>query len=91
MHTWRRSYDVPPPNGESLELTAKRTSPYLTDEITPMLDSGKSCLVAAHGNSLRSIVMEIEGLSKDEVLALELPTGVPRVYEYENGSFTLVS
>ncbi len=91
VHIWRRSYDVPPPEGESLELTAKRTIPYLKDEITPVLDSGKSILVAAHGNSLRSIVMEIEGLSKDEVLALELPTGVPRVYEYENGVFTLCS
>ncbi len=82
VHIWRRSYDVPPPEGESLQLTAQRTIPYLNEQILPALAEGKNCLVAAHGNSLRSIVMEIEGLTKEQVLALELPTGQPRVYKY---------
>ena len=88
VHIWRRSYDVPPPEGESLEMCAQRTLPYLSEAIMPDLSAGKTVLVAAHGNSLRSIVMEIEGLSKEEVLSLEIPTGVPRTYTYENGVFT---
>ena len=88
VHIWRRSYDVPPPEGESLEMCAQRTLPYLSEAIMPDLSMGKTVLVAAHGNSLRSIVMEIEGLSKEEVLSLEIPTGVPRTYTYENGVFT---
>ena len=78
---WRRSYDVPPPNGESLELTAQRTLPYFSSAILPALDSGKNIFVAAHGNSLRSVIMDIEGLSREEVLSLEVPTGTPIVYE----------
>jgi len=86
VHIWRRSYGTPPPNGESLELTAERTIPYLDQEIIPALANGKNVFVAAHGNSLRSIVMSIEGLSKEEVLKLEIPTGQPIVYEWsENG------
>ena len=88
VRIWRRSYDVPPPGGESLEMCAERTLPYLTEAIIPDLKSGKTVLVAAHGNSLRSIVMKIEGLSKDEVLNLEIPTGVPRTYTYDDGVFT---
>ena len=88
VHIWRRSYDVPPPEGESLAMCAERTLPYLKEEIMPDLDAGKTVLVAAHGNSLRSIVMEIEGLSKEEVLSLEIPTGVPRIYTYEDHVFT---
>lgn len=88
VRIWRRSYDVPPPGGESLELCAERTLPYLTEAIIPDLEAGKTVLVAAHGNSLRSIVMKIEGLSKDEVLNLEIPTGVPRTYTYDDGTFT---
>ena len=88
VHIWRRSYDVPPPEGESLEMCAERTLPYLREAILPDLEAGKNVLVAAHGNSLRSIVMEIEGLTKDEVLNLEIPTGVPRTYAYGNGTFT---
>ena len=87
VHIWRRSYDVPPPEGESLELTAKRTIPYFKENIDKALCEGQNCLVAAHGNSLRSIVMELEGLSKEEVLALELATGKPRVYNYYNGEY----
>ena len=81
VHIWRRSYDVPPPNGESLELTAARTIPYLEENIIPALESGKNLFIAAHGNSLRSIVMSIENLSKEQVLELEIPTGQPIIYE----------
>ncbi|MEC8926936.1 MAG: 2,3-bisphosphoglycerate-dependent phosphoglycerate mutase [Candidatus Thermoplasmatota archaeon] len=88
VRIWRRSYDVPPPGGESLEMCAERTLPYLSEAIIPDLEAGKTVLVAAHGNSLRSIVMKIEGLSKDEVLNLEIPTGVPRTYTYDNEKFT---
>ena len=88
VHIWRRSYDVPPPNGESLELTAQRTIPYLEESIIPQLSNGKNLFIAAHGNSLRSIIMSIESLSKDEVLSLEVPTGVPLIYQYENGEWS---
>ena len=90
VHIWRRSYDIPPPgeDGESLAMCAERTLPYLDEAIKPDLDAGKTVLVAAHGNSLRSIVMKIEGLSKEEVLSLEIPTGIPRIYTYEDENFT---
>ena len=81
---WRRSYDTPPPNGESLELTAARTIPYLQSILLPAFDQGKNLFIAAHGNSLRSIIMHLEGLSKEEVLALEVPTGVPMIYELQD-------
>ena len=87
-YIWRRSYDVPPPEGESLAMCAERTLPYLSEAIMPDLNEGKTVLVAAHGNSLRSIVMEIEGLSREEILGLEISTGVPRIYAYSNGEFT---
>ncbi len=88
VHIWRRSYDVAPPDGESLKTCAERTIPCLEERIIPDLESGKNVLVAAHGNSLRSIVMYIEGLSEDEVLLLEIPTGVPRSYEFADAEFT---
>ena len=88
VHIWRRSYDVPPPEGESLAMCAERTLPYLSEAIMPDLNEGKTVLVAAHGNSLRSIVMEIEGLSREEILGLEISTGVPRIYTYSNGEIT---
>ena len=88
VHIWRRSYDVPPPEGESLAMCAERTLPYLIEVIIPDLEAGKTVLVSAHGNSLRSIVMKIEGLSKEDVLSLEIPTGVPRSYTYDDGMFT---
>ncbi len=84
VHIWRRSFDVPPPGGESLEMTAERTIPYFVEEIIPDLDSGMNVLVAAHGNSLRSIVMHIEGISPKEITKLEIPTGVPMYYEFDN-------
>ena len=81
VHIWRRSYDVPPPNGESLALTAARPIPYLKSTLIPAIDAGKNVFVAAHGNSLRSIIMHLDGLSNEDVLGLEVPTGVPIVYE----------
>ena len=78
---WRRSYDVAPPGGESLKDTAARTIPFFESRILPDLRGGKQVLVAAHGNSLRSIVMHLEHLTQEQVLALEIPTGVPIRYE----------
>ena len=78
---WRRSYDVPPPNGESLELTAKRTLPFYDRAIAGDLRQGKNVLVVAHGNSNRSIVMQLDGLTREQVLELNLDTGVPLVYD----------
>ena len=88
VHIWRRSYDVPPPNGESLELTAGRTVPYLEETLIPLIDSGKNVFVAAHGNSLRSIIMHLDGLTEEEVLALEVPTGLPIVYQRNGEAWT---
>ncbi|MDC9822602.1 2,3-bisphosphoglycerate-dependent phosphoglycerate mutase [Devosia sp. ZB163] len=81
VHVWRRSFDVPPPGGESLKDTAARTLPYFDKEILPLLKAGKTVLVAAHGNSLRSIVMAIEGLTPEQILKRELATGEPVVYK----------
>ncbi|MBM4258848.1 MAG: 2,3-bisphosphoglycerate-dependent phosphoglycerate mutase [Deltaproteobacteria bacterium] len=83
VHIWRRSYDVPPPGGESLKDTAARTLPYYEAKILPMIKAGKNILVAAHGNSLRSIVMYLDQLTKEQVLELNLGTGVPIVYELD--------
>jgi 2,3-bisphosphoglycerate-dependent phosphoglycerate mutase len=77
---WRRSYDVPPPGGESLKDTAARTLPYYEAEILPQLKAGKTVLVAAHGNSLRALVMAIEKLTPEEILKREIATGQPTVY-----------
>ena len=77
---WRRSYDVPPPGGESLKDTAARTLPYYESEILPQLKAGKTVLVAAHGNSLRALVMAIEKLTPEEILKREIATGQPTVY-----------
>jgi 2,3-bisphosphoglycerate-dependent phosphoglycerate mutase len=90
VHIWRRSYDIPPPNGESLQLTAARTIPYLEEKIIPALEAGKNIFIAAHGNSLRSIVMSIEKLSTEEVLGLEIPTGKPIVYEFNNSNWSRI-
>ncbi|SFZ85022.1 phosphoglycerate mutase [Devosia enhydra] len=77
---WRRSYDVPPPGGESLKDTADRTQPYFEAEILPHLKAGKTVLVTAHGNSLRALVKAIEGLTPDEILKREIATGEPVAY-----------
>ncbi len=91
VHIWRRSYDVPPPNGESLKMTLERTLPYFKKEITPLLDQGKNILIAAHGNSLRAISMYIQNLNEEEIVKLEIPTGVPLVYNCLNQKFELVN
>ena len=78
---WRRSFDVPPPGGESLKDTAARTLPYYESEILPQLKAGKTILIAAHGNSLRALVMAIEQLTPDEILKREIATGEPTVYQ----------
>lgn len=80
VHTWRRSFDVNPPGGESLKDTAARTLPYFHDKIWPLVTGGQTIVVAAHGNSLRSIIMDIETLSPEEILKVEVATGVPIVY-----------
>lgn len=90
VQIWRRSFDVAPPDGESLEMTAERTIPYFEEEILPDLESGMSVLVSAHGNSLRSIVMHIEHILPAEIVSLEIPTGVPRYYEFVEGKIKLV-
>ena len=78
---WRRSYDVKPPGGESLADTAARVLPYWESHILPDLMAGKNVLVVAHGNSLRALVMHLDHLSREEVIQLEIPTGVPLLYE----------
>jgi 2,3-bisphosphoglycerate-dependent phosphoglycerate mutase len=95
VHLWRRSYDIAPPKdvtplnpdgiSESLKDTADRVIPYFLNKIKPDLDAGLNVLVTAHGNSLRALVMYLDGLTKEEVLELNIPTGVPIVYEFENG------
>lgn len=82
IHIWRRSYDIAPPNGESLKDTALRVIPYFEKEIEPELKKGKNILIAAHGNSLRALVMHIERLSPEEILKREIATGEPIAYEY---------
>lgn len=88
VHIWRRSFDVRPPNGESLEMTAARSIPYFKNVIVPLLEKGKNVFVSAHGNSLRSIIMDLDKLNKEQVLKLEIPTGEPILYDFTNGIFT---
>lgn len=78
---WRRSYDIAPPNGESLKDTAERALPYFEKNILPLVVEGKTILVSAHGNSLRAIVMELDKLTKEQVLELNIPNAEPIVYE----------
>ena len=87
VEIWRRSYDVAPPEGESLQMTAERSIPYFKKSIAPHLEAGKSVLLVAHGNSIRSITMEIEGLTRDEVVKVEIATGAPLSYTYDKGRF----
>lgn len=83
VHLWRRSYDINPPNGESLKDTCERTIPYYTTNILPELQKGKNVLIVAHGNSLRSITKYVENISDEEIPNLEIPTGVPVVYHFD--------
>ena len=85
---WRRSYDIPPPGGESLKDTAARVLPYYEAQILPAVKAGKTVLVAAHGNSLRALIMSIEKLSGEAIIKRELGTGVPMIYRLNtDGSF----
>lgn len=86
VHVWRRSYDVPPPGGESLKDTLARSLPYYMRHIQPHVLENKTVLVAAHGNSLRSLIMAIEGLTPEQIIARELDTGVPVVYRLQANS-----
>jgi 2,3-bisphosphoglycerate-dependent phosphoglycerate mutase len=93
VHIWRRSYDVAPPKektefnpegiSESLKDTAARTLPYFNTQILPLVKAGKNILVAAHGNSLRAIVMDIEKMTKDQVLELNIATAAPIIYDLD--------
>jgi len=80
---WRRSYDVRPPGGESLKDTAERVLPYYEQRIKPEVLAGKTIIVAAHGNSLRALVMTLDRLTKEQVLELNIPTGAPLLYEFD--------
>ena len=80
VHLWRRSYDIAPPGGESLKDTAARVMPYYEREILPRVLEGKRVLVSAHGNSLRALVMQLDGLTTEEITQLNLATGVPMIY-----------
>src|SRR6266568_2324227 len=83
VHLWRRSYDIAPPGGESFKDVTARTLPYFEAKILPLVQAGQSVLVAAHRNSLRSVVMHLDRLSKEEVLELKLSTGMLIVYEID--------
>jgi 2,3-bisphosphoglycerate-dependent phosphoglycerate mutase len=91
VHIWRRSYDVAPPNGESLKDTAARVMPYWEEKIVPELKKNKCILISAHGNSLRALVMHLEKLSKEQILQTEIPTGVPKFYELDENLNVLES
>jgi len=84
VHLWRRSYDINPPNGESLKDTCERTIPYYKNHILPELQIGKNVLIVAHGNSLRSITKYVENISDKEIPNVEIPTGMPIVYTFDS-------
>ena len=87
VHIWRRSFDTPPPGGESLKDTAERVLPYFEARILPHIKQGKDILIAAHGNSLRALVMHLEGLSAEEILQVNIGTGEPYHYDMDaNGT-----
>jgi 2,3-bisphosphoglycerate-dependent phosphoglycerate mutase len=81
---WRRSFDVPPPNGESLKDTTARVIPYYKAEIEPQLKAGKNVVIAAHGNSLRALIMYLENMTPAQILEFEIGTGIPRLYELDS-------
>lgn len=84
VHIWRRSYDIAPPGGESLKNTCERVLPYYHTHIEPLLRDGENVLVVAHGNSLRALIMYLEKMTPEQILAFELGTGAPRVYELDH-------
>ena len=85
VHIWRRSYDVPPPNGESLKDVVNRVSPYFNEIIKPFIMNNKNVLIAAHGNSLRAIMIKVGMYKPEEISSIELPTGSPLCLNYDNG------
>ena len=86
VHIWRRSFDTPPPGGESLKDTADRVNPYLKNEIMPFISSGKNILVSAHGNSIRAIVMNLQNYSPEQILETEIGWCEPWIFGFENGN-----
>ncbi|MEQ8746418.1 2,3-bisphosphoglycerate-dependent phosphoglycerate mutase [Pyruvatibacter sp.] len=89
VHIWRRSFDIPPPGGESLKMTAERVLPYFDAEIMPRVLKGERVLVAAHGNSLRALVMQLDDLGPDEIVEVNIATGVPIAYELDDAGKVL--
>ena len=85
VHIWRRSYDTPPPNGESLKNVLDRVSPYFQENIKPLLEKGKNILIAAHGNSLRAMMIELGMYKSEEISSIELPTGSPLCINLDEG------
>ncbi len=83
IHIWRRSFDVRPLGGESLKDTQDRVLPYYSDHVLPLLQAQKNCMIVAHGNSLRSLMMVLENISADAITQVDIPTGVPRLYEWD--------
>ena len=88
VHIWRRSFDIPPPGGESLKNTAERVLPYFESEIMPKIDEGLNVLIAAHGNSLRALVMQLENIGPEEIVKLEIATGDPLIYDCTHQKIT---
>lgn len=80
---WRRSFDIAPPNGESLKDTANRVIPYFQSEIEPKLKAGKNIVIAAHGNSLRALIMHLENMTPEQILEFEIGTAIPRLYQLD--------
>jgi len=87
VHNWRRSFDQAPPGGENLKMTAERTVPYFKQNLIPYLEQGKNVFVCAHGNSLRSILMYLDQMKPEDIVHLEIPTGVPLIYTYNQGKW----
>ena len=91
VHEWRRSYDIPPPGGESLKDTAERVLPYFENNIIPDLQKGLNVLITAHGNSLRALVMNLEKIHSEEIVKLEIATGIPLIYKFDKDRIERVS
>ena len=87
VQKWRRSFDIRPPEGESLKNTCERAWPYFQKNVLPHLERGENVFIAAHGNSLRAIVMQLDGLNEEQVVKLEIATGDPLIYTYEKGAW----
>jgi len=83
VHEWRRSFDIQPPGGESLKDTAERVLPYFKENVIPELEKGSNILIAAHGNSLRALVMDLEKIHSEEIVKLEIATGIPLIYKFD--------